>query len=330
MLGTAMNKRVVLHHLGEKPDLVIHRILEETGILSLIDRNTRVAIKPNLTYPYYKKGVTTSPEVIRETVRVLKDYTPHLAIGESDGGYGVWQAMEAFQGHGLVEMAKEMGFQIVNLSTEAREPVQFESRGRLFSVPLPCFLLQETDLLMTMPVPKVHVMTGLSLSLKNQWGCIPDAMRLRYHHLFNEAILAVNKVLKPVVLADGTFFLDRSGPMDGEPVLMDVLAGATDCGAFDHFMALMMGFEPAGILHFKRAMALGLMPRTLDQIDFNIHPDEARTHRFVLQRTLRNWIALAGFKYRSIGWFGYESWFGRTVLHGLLYLIAGKPVKPKP
>lgn len=36
-----------------------------------------------------------------------------------------------------------------------------------------------------------------------------------------------------------------------------------------------------------------------------------------------------GFKSRFITWFGYESWFGRVILHALLYALAGKPVKPK-
>ena len=57
---------------------------------------------------------------------------------------------------------------------------------------------------------------------------------------------------------------------------------------------------------------------------------EFRSGDFHLKRTLRNWIALAGFKSHFLTWFGYESWFGRVILHAILYAVAGKPVKPQP
>jgi hypothetical protein len=79
---------------------------------------------------------------------------------------------------------------------------------------------------------RIHCMTGLTLSYKNQWGVVPDTMRLRRHYVFDDAIVAINRALRPAVLADGTFFLDRSGPMEGDPVPMGLILGATDPGAF--------------------------------------------------------------------------------------------------
>lgn len=70
------------------------------------------------------------------------------------------------------------------------------------------------------------------------------------------------------------------------------------------------------------------MPQSLAEIDCNVLPAAVSTRRFTLRRTMRNWIALAGFRSRAITWLGYESWFGRTVLHGILYAIAGRPVRP--
>lgn len=72
------------------------------------------------------------------------------------------------------------------------------------------------------------------------------------------------------------------------------------------------------------------MPARIDEIEYNIAPAEARTHTFHLERSVRNWIALSGFNSRLLTWLGYESWFGRVVLHSVLYAIAGKPVKPSP
>jgi uncharacterized protein (DUF362 family) len=289
-----------------------------------------VALKPNLTYPYYKPGVTTSPEVVRAAVKVILDYSKHISIVETDGGYGAWSAKEAFEGHGLFSLAKEFGIQVVNLCECEKELINFQSGWRRCQVPLPKVLLHDTDVFITMPVPKIHAMTKVSLGYKNQWGCVPDIMRLRRHYLFNDAIVAINRALNPAVLADGTVFLDQHGPMDGVAVKMGYIIAASDVGAFDRYVCELMGVDWRGVPHLRRAAAHGELPRNLSEISFNVSPDQARTHTFRLHRGLRDWIAFTGFKSRFLTWFGYESWFGRVVLHAILYAIAGRPVKPKP
>jgi uncharacterized protein (DUF362 family) len=304
--------------------------MKGVGLLERLVDSPRVVLKPNFTYPYYKPGVTTSPQVILATVKVLREYTSHIAIAETDGGYGAWQAAEAFAGHGLYHLRDEFGVEIVNLNDEPRELITLRYGWRIHQLPLPTRLLHHTDLLITMPVPKIHCMTGLTLAYKNQWGCIPDIMRLRMHYIFDDAIVAINKVLKPAVLADGTYFLDLTGPMDGHPVRMNLIIAASDAGSFDRYVSELMGFSWRRVHHLKRAAETGDMPRNLSDISYNISPDEIRVRAFRLKRTLRTWIALSGFRSRFLTWFGYESRFGRVVLHSILYAIAGKPVKPHP
>ena len=118
--------------------------------------------------------------------------------------------------------------------------------------------------------------------------------------------------------------------MEGDPVRMDLIIAATDAGSFDRYVSELMGFPWQRVKHLRRAVALGDMPARLEEIKYNVSPAQARTHKFHLDRTLRNWIALSGFNSRFLTWLGYESWFGRVVLHSVLYAIAGKPVKPQP
>ena len=325
-----MSMRVEVKRIGGDLAAAVESALSDSGILERVNEGTRVALKPNFTYPYHKSGVTTSPAVLRETVRALSKITKHISVVETDGGYGAWKVADAFAGHGVYELVKEFGIQAVNLCDEDRELISFKSRGRLRQLPLPKRLLYRTDLFITMPVPKIHCMTGLTLSYKNQWGCIPDIMRLRRHYIFNDAIVAINRALKPMVLGDGTYFLDCNGPMDGEPVRMDLILAGTSAGAFDRYVSELMGFPWQRVAHLRRAVALGDMPANLEEIESLGSPAEFRTRVFRLDRTLRDYIALTGFKSRFITWFGYESWFGRVVLHSILYAIAGKPVKPMP
>lgn len=324
-----LKRRVFVKKIEHSLQEAIRESMNGAGLLRHLTTSCRIVLKPNFTYPYYKPGVTTSPQVIRETVKILREYTSHIAIVETDGGYGAWLAKEAFNGHGMYALSKEFSLEIVNLCDESSELITFRSGRRDHKLPLPSRLIHDTDLFISMPVPKIHCMTGLSLSYKNQWGCIPDIMRLRRHYIFDEAIVAINRALKPVVLADGTYFLDRNGPMEGDPIRMDLIIGATDAGAFDHYMATLMGFPWGRVRHLRRAVELGDMPSDLKDIEYNVPPEEARAHTFRLQRTLRNYIALIGFNSRFVTWLGYESWFGKVVLHGILYAIAGKPVKPR-
>jgi uncharacterized protein (DUF362 family) len=321
-------RNVALFKIGDDLSAVA-RAANEIGLLRSITSSTKIAVKPNLTYPYYRPGVTTSAAFIRETIKVLREYTPHIAIVETDGGYGAWQASEAFAGHGLYQLREQFGIELVNLNSESSEMITFRCGRKEHHLPLPTRLLHETDLLITMPVPKIHCMTGLSLSYKNQWGCVPDTMRLRRHYLFDDAIVAINQALKPAVLADGTYFLDHNGPMEGDPIRMNLIIAASDAGAFDRYVSELMGFPWRRVPHLRRAVELGDMPSRLEDIESNVAPSDARTHTFRLDRTLRNYIALTGFNSQLLTWFGYESWVGRVVLHAILYAVAGKPVKPQ-
>jgi uncharacterized protein (DUF362 family) len=323
-------RRVACLRRGEDLGKTIRQALDQAGILARVTPGARVALKPNYTYPYFKRGVTTSPEVLRETIKILRDFTSRIAVVETDGGYGAWKVAEAFAGHGVFDLAKEFGVEVVNLCDEPSEPVSFRSGFSSHQLPLPVRLLRDTDVFITLPVPKIHCMTGLTLSFKNQWGCVPDIMRLRRHYIFDDAIVAINRALRPAVLADGTYFLDRNGPMEGEPVRMDLIIGASDAGAFDRYVSELMGFSWRRVRHLRRAVRGGQMPTSLSSVSCNAPPSEFRTRTFRLDRTARNWIALSGFKSRTATWLGYESWFGRVVLHGLLYAVAGKPVKPQP
>ncbi|MCK4816279.1 DUF362 domain-containing protein, partial [bacterium] len=219
----SMKRRVYVKKIERDLEEAVLESMKGAGLLERLTNSSRVALKPNFTYPYYKLGVTTSPQVIRAAVKILREYTSHIAIVETDGGYGAWQASEAFVGHGMHSLSEEYGVEIVNLNEEPRELISFRSGRKNYQLPLPTRLLHETDVFITMPVPKIHCMTGLTLAYKNQWGCIPDIMRLRMHYIFDDAIIAINKALKPAVLADGTYFLDRNGPMDGHPVRMNLI-----------------------------------------------------------------------------------------------------------
>ena len=146
--------------------------------LSYIDMASRIKpgdtvfIKPNLTFPYYKEGVMTTPEILEDLIISLKDYSSKIIIGESDGGgYNRFSMDEVFEKTGLKLIAKKHNVRLVNLSNIESRSICFRYREKEFVVPLPSLLLDEVQVFITVPVPKVHSNTGVSMSIKNQWGC---------------------------------------------------------------------------------------------------------------------------------------------------------------
>lgn len=298
----------------------------------IVPPDARIFIKPNFTYPFYKPGVTTSPKMIEALVSVLKEQTPNIVIGESDGGNNAWSAADAFSGHDLPEICARYNVKTINLSHTEFERVPIHKKKRRLYVSLPKVLLHEVDVFITMPVPKVHMMTGVSLGFKNQWGCIPDVKRLRYHPHFNHAVVAINKLLKPrLAVFDGTYFLNRTGPMYGDPIKMNLLIASDDVGAGNLACCEIMGINPMTIPHFLTAKREGLLPDSLSNCMFNVDVRNfRRQEKFVLHRSLLNWVALMGFKSEVLTYLGWDSFLAKY-FHYLLYSIKGKPndVNPK-
>lgn len=295
------------------------------GWEAIVPPGARVFIKPNLTWPEHLAGVTTTPQAIEALVAVLKTRTRHIAIGESDGGYHSYKAEEAFAGHNLYEIAGKYGVELVNLSAGCSETRTLVVAGKPVAVTLPGILLHETDVFITMPVPKTHVMTRVSLAFKNQWGCIPSTMRLREHYAFDRKIIAINQLLKPrLAVLDGTYFLDGAGPMTGEAVRMDQIIASDDIGAASAVACRIMGINPAAVRHFKVAMAENLFPKSLQGIQFNTPLEPFVGRRFVMKRAFLDWISLIGFRSRTFTYLFWESPLADP-LHQLLYAVRNNP-----
>jgi uncharacterized protein (DUF362 family) len=302
------------------------RIREACEALALADDigpGTRVSIKPNYTYPWYKPGVTTSPAVLEATVRVLRDYTSHIRIVESDGGSVAWSAEQAFAGHGVPDLCRKYGVTAVGLTQQPRTRASTVVAGEEFEMELPALLVEETDFFITMPVPKVHAMTGLSLGFKNQWGCIPDVKRLKHHPQFSRKIIAIHKILRTrLAIFDGTYFLDRSGPMEGDAVRQDLLV-VGEVGAATRVCCDLMMVDPRTVPHLRVAMREGLMPATLEKVALNC--DIAGLRRpFRLHRSPLNWVTLGVFHNQFATNLLYNSGFAAP-MHKLLYLLRGHP-----
>jgi uncharacterized protein (DUF362 family) len=235
-----------------------------------LSNDSTVFLKPNFTYPYYKEGITTNPSVLKEILAILKDRAGRVIVGESDGGNHSFTADQAFKGHGMPEICKETGAELVNLSTLPSRYIEDTIQGKRVKVQVPNLLVDEIDCFLSVPVLKVHANTIITLSMKNLWGCYPDTMRCLHHKYLSRKLTLLTKVLNPkLVVIDGTYALNGHGPMFGDAVKADLILAANNPVVADAFGTTIMGIPVSRIEHITIAEKEGLGTTNLKDVQFN-------------------------------------------------------------
>lgn len=286
--------------------------LARVGWPQLARGGLRVAVKPNLTWVEPRPGVTTTAEAVRLVVRALAEAGNRVSVVESDAGYGTFSADAAFRGHGIDRIAAEVGASVLNLSSLPTERI----RAGGVDIPMPRSILHQTDVILSMPVPKVHFFTRYSGAVKNQWGLIPSDMRLRLHSRLTRILPELLERLPPQVVAmDGTYFLNGSGPLLGTAVRKDLAIFASNPVVADAVATRLMGWDAGEIGHLRAAAERA-------GVDLDGIPGLPRreAERFHLHRTFWQWVALPGYHSRLVNYLGYDSPIA-PLLHRLKWRI---------
>lgn len=251
-----------------------------------IHKNSTVFVKPNFTFPHYKEGITTSPQLIKSLLEIIRERTSSVILGESNGGSHSFTAEEAFKGHGMYKICQEVGVRLVNLSNLPWKYIESKIQCKTVKVQLPRLLLEKIDCFISVPVLKVHVVTGVSLSMKNSWGCYPDTMRCLHHQNLSHKLTLIAKLLKPkIVLVDGIYALDKHGPMYGEAVKTSLILTANNPVVADTLGAMILGIPLQKAKHILMAEKEGV--GTTDLREVRINTDWERYKRdFQIKKTL--------------------------------------------
>jgi uncharacterized protein (DUF362 family) len=317
--------KIFIDHLTDDYITQIRKGFLYIDIASKVKPGDTVFIKPNLTFPYYREGVMTHPRCVEHLVHILKDYSVKIIIGESDsGGYNRFSMDEVFEKTGLKTIEKKYSIRLVNLSKMASRNINFHYNNREFSVPLPQLLLDEVQLFITVPVPKVHANTGVSMSIKNQWGCIQEpSMRLKLHPYFKKVILEINKALNVrVSVIDGRYGLNKNGPMRGEALELKWLMVADNILAADMVCSTLMGIDPCSV-KYLRFYANNEKKTGFEDFQFNQDHRKFIGPKFYLQREFWDYPGYFAFRSSFLAYLAYQSPLAR-ILHKVLYLFREK------
>ena len=288
--------RAYINEIGDDLESTLQAGLEFIEWHKYINSNTRVFVKPNFTTPFHKEAITTSPTFLECLLKILKSRTRNVILGESDGGNHSFKAEEAFEGHNMYRICEENGVDLVSLSSLPAETIESKILGKTVKVQLPRMLLEDIDCFIAVPVLKVHVMTTVSLSLKNSWGCVPDTMRGMHHQNLSHKLALIARLLKPkIVVVDGINSLNKHGPMYGEAVKTNLVLMGDNSVATDALGVRIMGFSPERVSHIAVAGKAGLGSINLSDVQINTDWQEYR-RQFNIEKTLIDRLSTIPFR----------------------------------
>jgi len=209
-----------------------------------------VAIKPNLCY-YWDgaTGYTTDPRVVAGVIDFVRERCGEdvdIKVVEADAS--AMRTKYAFPVLGYEKLAEEKSVELFNLSNDVlvEKTVHVNKREVSFKVPQ---LLLKADLFINVPKLKIMRATKITCAMKNIFGCIGSPRKVVYHPFLSEAIVGINKILRPhVTIVDGVVALGRF------PVRLGLIMASVDPFSVDWIASQIMGYNPSNVGFLKLAM----------------------------------------------------------------------------
>ncbi|MCK5585173.1 DUF362 domain-containing protein [Candidatus Bipolaricaulota bacterium] len=255
------------------------------GAKVFVHQGEHILLKPNLLIGGTpERVVTTHPSVFQAVATAFQTAGAKLSYGDSPG-FGKPQT--AAQRAGLLEVARELGIELADFThgeavffSEGRQNKQFTiARGALCA-----------DGIVSLPKLKSHGLTRMTGAIKNQFGCIPGALKAEFHarlprvDLFSQMLVDLNRFLKPrLFIMDGIVAMEGNGPRNGTPCPMNVLLFSRDPVALDATVCRLIELDPKLVLPIQYGIEFGLGAH--ENIEYLGDPIESFVDReFVVNR----------------------------------------------
>lgn len=239
-------------------DRDVHAAVERTVDLVggfYVEPNSSVMIKPNLCVAASPdRGVTTDVRVVEAVIQLLKKSEPSCSVLVVESDSHGRSADETFTRLGFLSLMRKYGVELVNLSKD--DYIALNDAGETVpeAVNFPRRILYCEEFISIAKL-KTHVWECISGALKNQFGCIANKNKFRFHPYLSEVLACVNDVINPgLCLIDGIVGLEGRGPTGGQPKKANLVIAGKNPVAVDFVACLVMGIKPQRVPHLRYAM----------------------------------------------------------------------------
>ena len=208
-----------------------------------------VLLKPNVGREVDpKQAINTNPEVVEAVFEYLNDkFKADYLLGDSP--IINTDTRKAFEQSGYSSLLNRDGLTFIDL--DDKSPIKLEiANGKIIHEIKVTGYWNDIDYIISIPVLKMHMHTGASLSFKNMKGLIYKREKITLHHLqapeiiesyhnpekevkeLDFAIADLAHVMEPdLVIIDASYAQEGMGPSSGDIVKMDTII------ASDNFLA---------------------------------------------------------------------------------------------
>ena len=251
---------------GEDVELAVRKAISLAGGLDeIVTRGSTVLVKPNVSSCERSgSGKVTDARVTEAVTKIVLEKRPKsVVIGEGSAvGYDfpdLQDTMKALEESGTKEVAEKLGVRLVDLNADRHREVEIPNPLIMKSVKIAETVL-DSDVIISVPVMKTHIRTGVTLSLKNMKGSMPGAEKKKTHRLGLElAIADLNSVVRPhYSVVDGLVGMEGLWEYPDDCIPMGLVGAGRDPVAVDSIFAQVMGVRPTDIMHLVYSQRKGL------------------------------------------------------------------------
>jgi uncharacterized protein (DUF362 family)/Pyruvate/2-oxoacid:ferredoxin oxidoreductase delta subunit len=230
------------------------------GTSAFMRPGDNILLKPNwLSADPPEKAVTTHPSVFQAVAEILLEAGASLTYGDSPAFQSPRYAAKRT---GIAAVAESLRIPLADFR-DGRE-VHFREglQNKKFDIVNAVF---EAESIVSLPKMKTHGFLRITGAVKNQFGCIPGALKSEFHvkvpdaYEFAKMLVDLNVYLRPILYTmDGIVAMEGNGPRGGSPKKMNVLLFSDDPVALDATMCRLMDLDPALVATNRAGLEAGL------------------------------------------------------------------------
>ncbi len=225
-----------------------------------VDLKGKILIKPNLTLDVSKyRRACTNPDVVRALIDIIRKHGGNPFVGESS--MVGCDTLKTYSMSGLKEVCEEKNIDFIDFNR--CRPKKIKVNGDFIKEIIIPEDLTNFDKIISVPVMKTHVLTGVSLGLKNMKGIQYRNEKIKLHRkgmkFLHQGIVDINIAFTPyLTVIDGSYGMEGAGPVGGNSIKMDLIIASKDIVTADATACKIMGINPYKIDHIKIAEEKGL------------------------------------------------------------------------
>jgi len=230
------------------------------GMCKFVKDGDLVAVKANMTGGTPALPQTfTHKEVLSSVIDQVRECGGNPFVYDSSM---IWTEMESIaEKSEFYKWGKEKNVPIVNLTRQNQIAFDYGDDSAL-KVAEGSHLIKESDVIIDVPVAKTHIMTGITIALKNMYGSIPVRDKAKFHALgINEIIGDVARAFRPnLTVVDMELGCEGGGPLSCRALEPnpDTVIASTDPVCADVVASEIMGYsDPKNIHHIEYAEKMG-------------------------------------------------------------------------